>query len=106
MNDRRYDAVKAALLARRGVSVKAGEGFGGGALTVGGRIFAMRSARGEYVVKLPRERVAALIASGDGRAFDAGRGRVMKEWLAVNERSRIDWTALADEARLFVARAK
>jgi hypothetical protein len=24
----------------------------------------------------------------------------------VNERSRIDWTALADEARLFVARAK
>jgi len=106
MNDRRYDAVKAALLARRGVSVKAGEGFGGGALTVGGRIFAMHSSRGEYVVKLPRERVTALIASGDGEAFDAGRGRVMKEWLAVNERSRIDWTALADEARLFVARAK
>ncbi|HYK97258.1 MAG TPA: hypothetical protein VEU77_02580 [Candidatus Acidoferrales bacterium] len=104
MSDRRYDAVKAALLARRGVSV--GEGFGGGALTVGGRIFAMRSARGDYVVRLPRDRVAALIASGDGKAFDAGRGRVMKEWLAVNERSRIDWTVLADETRVFVARAK
>jgi len=68
MSDRRYDAAKSALLAHRGVSVKAGEGFGSGVLTVGGHILPMRSAR------------------GDGKPFDAGRGRVMEEWLAVNER--------------------
>ena len=45
----------AAVLAHRGVSVKTGEGFGSGVLTVGGRILAMRSARGEFVVKLPRD---------------------------------------------------
>ena len=101
----RYGHVAEALLRERGVSRKLGQGFGSGALTVNGRIFAMLSARGEFVVKLRRERVDALVASRAGKPFDAGRGRVMKEWLALDPRSREDWTALAEEARAFVSRS-
>jgi hypothetical protein len=76
--------------------------FGASALKVGGKIFAMLSA-GQLVVKLPRQRVQELVTSGIGAPFDAGRGRVMKEWVAIApDRSR-DWGRLADEARLFVA---
>ena len=39
--------------------------------------------RGELVVKLPKARVDALVASGTARRFDAGRARPMKEWASV-----------------------
>ena len=79
----------------------AGGKFGASALKVDGRIFAMLSG-GELVVKLPRERVDELVAAGTGKPFDAGRGRVMKEWVAIApDRSR-RWAALAREARAFV----
>jgi hypothetical protein len=102
----RYEEVSGTLLRKRGVSRKDGQGFGSGALTVNGRIFAMLSSRGEFVVKLPRERVEALVASRAGAPFDAGKGRPMKEWLAVNPRARVSWTDLADEARRFVSRRR
>jgi hypothetical protein len=60
-----------------------GQGFGSGALKVNGKIFAMMSSKGQFVVKLSEERVNALIADGSGTRFDAGRGRPMKEWLVV-----------------------
>ena len=88
----------------RGVSIKEARGFGRGSLTVSGRIFAMLSSKGEFVVKLPRDRVAALVASGDGKPFEPGPGRVMKEWLAVSQRSKSEWADLAEEARRFVAK--
>ena len=50
-----------------------GKGFGQGALKVNGKIFVMVSSRGELVVKLPRQRVAALASSGKGTYFEAGR---------------------------------
>ena len=99
----RYEKTAKAMLRKAGVVRKEARGFGNGALTVKGRIFAMVSSRGEFVVKLPPDRVAALTAAGKGTHFDAGRGRIMKEWLAVDARSRLDWTALADEARRFVS---
>jgi hypothetical protein len=71
--------------------------FGSNGLRVNGKVFAM-TVRGALVVKLPRDRVAELIASGAGSAFESG-GRVMKEWVTVVHGS---WIALAREARCFV----
>lgn len=79
-----------------------GRGFGSGALKVDGRIFAMLSSAGQFVVKLPAARVDELARTGVGRHFDAGRGKKMKEWLALDGRER-SWIALAVEAHGFVA---
>ena len=77
------------------------EKFGSAALKVDGKIFAFLSQE-DLVVKLPRERVEELVASGRGKAYDARRGKVMKEWVAIApDRSR-SWAKLADEALAFV----
>src|ERR1700676_2040733 len=75
-----------------------GKGFGSGALKVNGKIFAMMSSRGDFVVKLSAERVNALIAAGSGTLFDPGHGRLMKEWLVVTADHKF-WLPLAKEAR-------
>jgi hypothetical protein len=75
--------------------------FGADALTVQGSIFAMlRDAA--LVVKLPAARVTALIAGGDGAPFGAGRGRPMREWVAIGTVDPDSWRALAEEALIFV----
>ena len=74
--------------------------FGSNALKVNGKIFAML-VRGELVVKLPRARVDALVASGAGAHFESGPGRLMKEWVAL-QGAEEDWLALAREALAFV----
>jgi len=80
-----------------------GTGFGSSALKVNGCIFAMLTSRSEFVVELPRARVEALIRSGDGRAYDAGKGRPMKEWLVIRPDSVIEWVSIGQEALAFVA---
>src|ERR1700724_932713 len=75
-----------------------GKGFGSGALKVNGKIFAMLSSKGEFVVKLSEERVNELVAAGKGSRFDLGRGRVMKGWLVVIA-DHTAWIPLAKEAR-------
>ena len=57
---------------------------------------------GSLVVKLPQHRVAGLIAAGDGAPFDAGKGKPMKEWLAVDPAKHDLWEALSREALEFV----
>jgi hypothetical protein len=59
-----------------------GRRFGSEALRLGGSIVAML-VQGRVVLKLPRERVDALISAGDGEPFQDGRGRPMKEWVAL-----------------------
>jgi hypothetical protein len=71
---------------------------GSRALRVNGKIFAMMSSKGQFVVRLSEERVSALVADGSGTRFDAGRGRPMKEWLAVTADHQL-WVPLAREAR-------
>ena len=75
-----------------------GKGFGSTALKVDGKIFAMLTPRGEFVVKLSAARVNELVARGTGAHFEPGPGRVMKEWLSVKSK-RPSWLALAREAR-------
>jgi hypothetical protein len=87
---------------RRPRVTQEGKGFGSSALKVDGRIFAMLSARADFVVKLPRARVDELIGSGAGAPFDAGKGRPMKEWLVVPPGSPLDWVSIAEEALAFV----
>jgi len=100
--EERYSELVRAFLGRTGVSQE-GRGFGSSALKADGRIFAMLSSRGDFVVKLPRPRVDEVIASGDGDRFDPGHGRLMKEWLALRPTSTQDWVSLATEAMEFVA---
>jgi hypothetical protein len=76
--------------------------FGASGLKVGGKLFAMLS-KGELVVKLPKQRVDELVASGTGTPFDPGHGRVMKEWITISPRHGRDWGNFAAEARQFVA---
>lgn len=82
----------------------AGKGgkFGASGLKVDGKIFAML-ARGELVVKLPKERVDELIASRGARRFDPGHGRELKEWVMIGPDDSRSWPALAEEARQFVS---
>ncbi len=99
----RYSEVVRALSGEPRVQVgEGGQRFGSSGLQVDGHIFAMVSSRGEYVVKLPRARVDALVDAGVGHRFDPGHGRLMKEWLALEPGTDADWTALAREALAFV----
>lgn len=100
--EQRYERLALVFVGRPGVT-RDGRGFGSGSLKVEGRMFASLSKRGEFIVKLPRSRVDALVASGHGVRFDPGHGRLMKEWLAVWPGSSLDWERLADEALKFTS---
>ena len=77
-----------------------GRKFGSNGLKANGKLFALFT-QGTLVVKLPKDRVATLVAKGHGEAFDPGHGRLMKEWLTVVS-PRASWVNLAKEARAFV----
>lgn len=77
--------------------------FGSSGLRIKGKVFAMLSSDNSFVLKLPRERVDALVTSGDGERFDPRRnGRTMLEWIVVKPDSRANWLKLAREALDFV----
>ena len=85
-----------------GRDVTTGTGFGANeGLRVSGKIFAML-VRGELVVKLPKDRVDALVEKGAARRFDAGKGRPMKEWASVPASASRRLKGLVEEARVFV----
>jgi hypothetical protein len=100
----RYAAVVKAFAGRRGVSAESGLGFGSSALKIDNRIFAMLASGDRFVVKLPRRRVDALVAAGEGERFDPRRnGKVMKEWIVVGPGLEARWLPLAHEAFEFAA---
>ena len=104
----RYAAIVEALITIPEVthaadSMGARKSFGATELKVKGKIFAMLN-QGRLVVKIPRARVDALIAAGQGERFDPRRdGRLMKEWIVIEPASREEWLPLAREAMEFVA---
>jgi hypothetical protein len=85
-------------------SIAKGKGFGSKGLKVKRKLFAFRSSRGKLVLKLPKERVDALVSSGKGEYFDPGHGRLMKEWIAIDLRARALWLGFAREALEHAAR--
>ena len=56
----------------------------------------------DLVVKLPEERVAALLAEQTGRPFDAGKGRPMREWIRLRPRDSRTCAAYLGEAYAFI----
>lgn len=105
--EERFAAIVEELLSHPGVTppadgTQAKKSFGSSGLRIHDKIFAML-VRDRLVVKLPKARVDALVASGDGERFDPRRdGRLMKEWLAVDPASQVVWLPLAREAMDFV----
>ncbi|MEM7134054.1 MAG: hypothetical protein AAF702_47625 [Chloroflexota bacterium] len=86
----------------RDESVSKGTMMGFPCLRVNGDFYASADYRtGDLVIKLPAERVSALIDAGEGDAF-APNGRRFREWVAITERDAERWETLIDEARLFV----
>lgn len=77
--------------------------FGSNGLKLRDKIFAMLSGD-RLVVKLPRQRVDALVEAGDGERMVSGGAREMKEWLVLATDSELDWSALAREAYAYAAR--
>lgn len=100
--DARFVPVANAFEGARGV--RAGKLFSSYGLKVNGKIFAMFG-RGRLVVKLPKDRVDELVSLKKAKRFDAGHGRLMKEWAAF-ETGEPEWVGLAREAYDFVKRGK
>jgi hypothetical protein len=70
-----------------------------------GRFFASFDTGAEaLVVKLPRQRVAELIANGTGEAF-VPNGRVFREWITIPDADPGTWRQLLVEARDFAGPA-
>ena len=96
MADAKFSNVVLSFADQRSVRY-GGKGFGSSALQLDGKIFALLTARGQFVVKLSKERVEALVEQGKGEYFDPGHGRLMKEWFVAGSAST-RWLELAREA--------
>lgn len=57
---------------------------------------------GDLLIKVPVERVDALIAAGSGQAF-APAGKRFREWVAISPENDASWPGYLDEALRFVA---
>ncbi len=71
--------------------------FGFDCLRINGKVFA-KLHNGHLVMKLPTNRIAALVDSGQVSCYEL-RGRLMKEWAVISTSK--DIIALAEEARVF-----
>jgi hypothetical protein len=98
-----YAAIVQALLADpRVVEARM---FGMPTLKVGGKVFAGLWEQ-QLVVKIGAPRVQELLKAKTSKVFDpSGRGRPMKDWIAIKEpaaAAKKKWLALAQEAQAFV----
>ena len=80
--------------------VTTGHMFGCRGLRTGRRFFAIRW-EDQLVVKLPPDRLGALVGSGAGRPFEPMEGRRMNGWIVLA--GSADQVPLVEEARAYVA---
>ena len=76
--------------------------FGSIGLKTGDKVFAILCT-GKFVLKLPKEQVSALVASGNGTPFEPGHGRVMTGWVAMDPSIREKWLKFAKKSQAYVA---
>jgi hypothetical protein len=98
-----FNTIAEAFQEKAGVTI-GGKGFGSAGLKRYGKLFAMLSSKGQFVVKLPALRAQELARLGTGKPFDPGHGRLMKEWVALDDFTG-SWPALAQEAYEYAATA-
>jgi hypothetical protein len=100
-DEERFWRAAAPLLAQEGVTRSTMMGFP--CLRVRSKFLAsFDRGSGDLLVKLPAERVNALIAERRGSAF-APAGRRFREWVAIPPAAEAQWPAFLDEALDFVA---
>lgn len=98
-----FTRLTAALGEENGVSLgRPSKTFGQRALQVDNKIFVRISPTGDYVVKLPKDRVDRLVMVGAGRRFEAQRAGLVHERLVVFSESSDEWLEFAREALSFV----
>jgi hypothetical protein len=86
-------------------AVAEGTIMGSRCMRVHGEFFSALFAKEQaLVVKLPADRVTALVSAGEEEPF-APAGKVFREWVAVAELDDARWRALMAEARDFVSRS-
>ena len=101
VGEQRFWSLAEPLLAGDGVTRSTMMGLP--CLRIGGAFFASCDHRtGDLLVKLPAERVAALIDADRAHPF-APAGRRFREWAAVPHARSRSWRRLLDEAAAFVA---
>ncbi len=66
-----------------------------------GFVATVERSSGNLVVKLPKDRVAALIEAGDGEPFAPAK-KVFKEWVAIPAFDEQAWAGLLAESISFV----
>ena len=64
------------------------------------KMFVMLS-KGNFVIKLPKERVEILISSKEGLPYDPGTGKQMKEWVIIPLEFQDKWIEYTEEAKAF-----
>jgi hypothetical protein len=102
-NSELYSVIIKELLKNPDVKPSEKKGFGSYALWANGKIFVLLSSKGEFVAKLPRERVDELASSGLGKRWDPRNdGRLMKEWVTLEPKDSKNWLPVAREALQFV----
>lgn len=94
---RLLDTLVEPYLAREDVTE--GRMFASDGFFVRGKLFAFVATEGRLIVKLPRARRDALVASGEAEAVVMGH-RTMREWVAapLTPSCREHWAALVAEA--------
>ena len=98
-----FAAMVKALEGHADVALRAGRGFGGGGLFGHGRLFA-KPVGDRLLVRLPAERVAALVDEGRVARYETSAGRPAREWALVS--CDADWVAVGREAADFATARK
>ena len=72
----------------------------GESLKINKKMFAQFS-KGNFIIKLPKERVTELKDQGIGQDYDPGNGKIMKEWVIIPKEYGHSWIELTEEAKKF-----